>query len=699
LGGAQQPSDGETTTEKSIQTDDPDQPVTKKITTNTKTDPDPIKTEKIEPKPKYQQDSSLDPGTTKIINDGKTGSKTITTKTTTTKTEYDVPITVQVINDHEPITTGEGTKKIVTRDIYIQFPGQWPHKYKTQEVTLHRSGTKDVKTGKITWGAWSTGTMAVAKAPYEAGYAVTNPNHGPAVPVDGSKDKLADVVFQYSANDQSVKVNYVDDSTHQVPNSISVSGKTGETVSFDAQSHVPEGYVIVSGQTIPDSFTFTATPLDSVSILVHYNYNSKYHVSVPDDENVITHVGANVTSPTLDSSNVKLNWTDEYGNTISKPAGTQVTWASVPDTTKIANETGTLNITFADGTTTSVQIPVIVQGATTLKVLEVKRGEGQQKLNVSKARYLADKSIPSLAASNSSIQEDSSANKDKLPFTIKKQKEQVYIGSDLKDILPSDFIDGLPEGANVELVWDEGSSTSTVGTIHGHIKITLPTQTTYKTTMNITPAQDKVVAYNNETVTKTITRTIHYRGAGEQTPQDEVEIVTFRRTATFDESRGYFSWTDWSATLGSFSRVETPKIPGYTADIKVVEASTPSVNDSSFTVVVTYTPNDSPHIPDIPKTPDDKDKPGKPSEQPTDKPAKEPSKHPADKTAEKKQAKKNAVVSTVHKSQVRINKQQTAKAALPQTGDKNDKFAVVSGIVAVLAGMAALAYLGKKKNN
>ena len=270
-------------------------------------------------------------------------------------------VTFIYTENHENITTGDGTQMDVTRDVYTQIDNEKPELLKHQVVILHRTGDKNMVTGEIVWNAWQPGKIDAIDAPAKDGYTLVNPGAATAVTVDGSKKTIDSITYHYTANEQSVNVNYVDEESHKVVTSISVAGKTGETVSFDAQSHVPTGWVIVAGQTVPDHFTFIGTPLKDQTILIHHNENDRYKVVADGD--VTTHVGANENVPSLTASGVKLSWSED-GKTVSAPDGVNVAWENVPATNKIANEQGTLKVTFKDGTTTTVNVSVTVQGAT-----------------------------------------------------------------------------------------------------------------------------------------------------------------------------------------------------------------------------------------------------------------------------------------------------------------------------------------------
>jgi hypothetical protein len=146
------------------------------------------------------------------------------------------PIT-RIVNYIDPTDSTEESIKPVT----------------TQEATIERTGYKNAANGDTVWTNWSKSFFEAVKAKSIDGYTVTNPDAAPKMAVTGDTPPTSTVTFTYTPNEQSFNVNYVDDSTRAVVNTVPVSGETGVTVSFDAQSHVPSGYVIVSGQSILDS--------------------------------------------------------------------------------------------------------------------------------------------------------------------------------------------------------------------------------------------------------------------------------------------------------------------------------------------------------------------------------------------------------------------------------------------------------------
>ena len=102
-------------------------------------------------------------------------------------------------------------------------------------------------------------------------------------------------------------------------------------------------------------------------------------------------------------------------------------------------------------------------------------------------------------------------------------------------------------------------------------------------------------------LTKDITRTVHYAGAGEYTPNDVQQPVHFTAKGVLDKVTG--EWTaplTWSADQ-TFNGVTTPKIPGYhvvsvdrDANGNDVASTTIAHTGSDYTVNVVYAKDDVP---------------------------------------------------------------------------------------------------------
>lgn len=123
---------------------------------------------------------------------------------------------------------------------------------------------------------------------------------------------------------------------------------------------------------------------------------------------------------------------------------------------------------------------------------------------------------------------------------------------------------------------------------------------------------------------KTITRTIHYTGAGENIPKDVQQPVNFTQSGVIDKVTGqWIKPLTWSATKQDVAEVRTPVINGYhvtnvdkdSQDNANVDKVTLHNDDNSYTVTVTYEPNGK----IIPVDPNSKPIPNAPTPQyPTD---------------------------------------------------------------------------------
>ncbi len=106
------------------------------------------------------------------------------------------------------------------------------------------------------------------------------------------------------------------------------------------------------------------------------------------------------------------------------------------------------------------------------------------------------------------------------------------------------------------------------------------------------------------TEAKTVTETIHYQGAGNQTPADNTAQVTFTRQVSTDTVTGEKTYGSWSADQ-SFAAVTSPVIKGYTPDQAEIGAKTVSgdASDLDFTVIYTKDAPTKPVKPSQPTTP------------------------------------------------------------------------------------------------
>ena len=95
----------------------------------------------------------------------------------------------------------------------------------------------------------------------------------------------------------------------------------------------------------------------------------------------------------------------------------------------------------------------------------------------------------------------------------------------------------------------------------------------------------------NVTRTDKVNRTIHYvYSDGKTAEPDKVQVVNFTEDGVQDLVTGNITWT--SAKSQTMVSVDTPKLEGYTPDIKSVASQTVNFGDKDLDTTVTYSAND-----------------------------------------------------------------------------------------------------------
>ncbi|WP_242461360.1 mucin-binding protein, partial [Weissella confusa] len=192
-----------------------------------------------------------------------------------------------------------------------------------------------------------------------------------------------------------------------------------------------------------------------------------------------------------------------------------------------------------------------------------------------------------------------------ITYTADKQEGSVsYVDDTTGKTLKTDAISGTTGSK---------SSYSTSGSIadykkHGYELVTdgYPADLTFDN--DDTTDQNFTVHLKHQSIqsteAKTVTETIHYQGAGNQTPADNTAQVTFTRQVSTDKVTGEKTYGSWSADQ-SFAAVTSPVINGYTPDQAEIGAQTVSgdASDLDFTVIYTKDAPTKPINPSQPTTP------------------------------------------------------------------------------------------------
>ena len=161
---------------------------------------------------------------------------------------------------------------------------------------------------------------------------------------------------------------------------------------------------------------------------------------------------------------------------------------------------------------------------------------------------------------------------------------------DLGYTLVSDTSDGK------EIVYDNDDAKDQAFTVtftHGSSKVTIDNPG--KPGQPINPGKGSAnwpEGTDKAGLTKTVTRTISYKVAGDKdaAPEGKSQTLTFTAEKTVDNVTGQVTETKWSANQ-DFDDVETPALTGYTADKKVVSDKNIAHDHENIATVVTYNPD------------------------------------------------------------------------------------------------------------
>ena len=348
----------------------------------------------------------------------------------------DITPTTPGVNPTDPKYKYKDMFTSVSRKIYQTKPGKEEQLIATQTVNFGRNGVEDLVTGKVTGtGAWEVGkiennkfvlggeaeypTAAVEQISsydsYVNGTKATEIQSASAIengkPVDGeavhityqksntvtptpydpnNKDMNKDVV-------RTITVNKVDGTTETIVQTVHfVRGGEGENVEADTPwtVGVKDGNTWKStGATegtwpeynVPQvtDYTSTVDGKDAKVVLADKNVNANTpntnvvvaytKTTTPTDADKYTPEGQDVhTTPGVVPPAEK-----GIKNKDDMPSGTKYTWEKTPDVTKPGKTTGTVIVTYPDGSKDKVDVPVIIDNPTTPSYADKYTPEGQ----------------------------------------------------------------------------------------------------------------------------------------------------------------------------------------------------------------------------------------------------------------------------------------------------------------------------------
>ena len=480
-------------------------------------------------------------------------------------------------------------------------------------------------------------------------------------------DYGTDTTITYTADKQEGSVSYVDDTTGKTLKTDSISGTTGSKSSYSTSGSIADykkqGYELVT-DGYPADLTFDNDDTTAQNFTVHLKHRltpvnptapqtpgapinpdepdgPKWPISTNYDKTVNEtvsyvdqngHVVAkqhtdsvnftrtvvvdNVTGEVITSGAGTTAWTATNGDTTFDAVVSPVVPGSVADKAQTAAVTD-LNADSADvnATVTYTKVGSLVPsssdgnfpGAPTV----VYPNDPSDATKVTPAGvptvpgYTAHDPEGHVLTPGSSYQPSDPTKDTTITYTADQQEGSVsYVDDTTGKTLKTDSISGTTGSK---------SSYSTSGSIadykkQGYELVTdgYPADLTFDN--DDTTDQNFTVHLKHQNIqsteAKTVTETIHYQGAGNQTPADTTTQVTFTRQVSTDTVTGEKTYGSWSADQ-SFAAVTSPVIKGYTPDQAEIGAQTVSgdASDLDFTVIYTKDAPTKPVNPSQPTTP------------------------------------------------------------------------------------------------
>ncbi|MEO5286264.1 mucin-binding protein [Limosilactobacillus allomucosae] len=413
------------------------------------------------------------------------------------------------------------------------------------QATVKFTGTVNYDSnGKATGTTWDANdkTYGTIKTPAVEGYTADKASVGgeKVLPNDSSLNRAYEVV--YTQNRYSLTEKFVDESGNELSPSVpkGSSYKNGDGFDVTKDAKVIPGYVLVNQDNTSGKFGNS----DQTATFIY----KKVGKLIPVDENGTPIPGAD---------------TPTYKNDPTDP--TKVLNPTVPsiDGWKPKDNQPGDSITPKDPTQ-DTKVPYIQVVSGTIKYIDDTTGKELSSENLEKGKV------------GSKI---NYSTKDK----IKDYEDQGY------ELVSSDFTDGSQ-------VYKKTGNDFVVHLKHKTQTITPNDPNPVTPGQPINPNDPNSPVYPTEVdhknLAKDASQTIHYIGASDKTPADNIvrQKDAFTRTITIDKVTGkILTITPWSTK--TFNTVNTPVIDGYHADKKVAGGLTATVDNPNVKETVTYAPN------------------------------------------------------------------------------------------------------------
>ena len=147
----------------------------------------------------------------------------------------------------------------------VEINGSYEGTSTAQDAKIYRNAVVDEVTGKVTYGAWSTGNWGPFTTPTIDGYTPTIASVATKPVTYGTDPESVDIT--YTPNAQTTNIIYKDEDGQTIKTD-KVDGKTDETV--DVHSTIPAGWKLVDGQDVPETVKFGPNGHPDIPVVIEH---------------------------------------------------------------------------------------------------------------------------------------------------------------------------------------------------------------------------------------------------------------------------------------------------------------------------------------------------------------------------------------------------------------------------------------------
>ncbi|WP_429971685.1 mucin-binding protein [Fructilactobacillus sp. Tb1] len=503
--------------------------------------------------------------------------------------------------------TENDLSQTITRTIhFVDKNGNQLKPDETQTVTYNRTATVDDVTGQVTYTPW---TVAAGQDTYDSQPTPNDiPGYKPSVEtIDGvgfnPGDQDSNTTIVYDNDNESATVNYVDgDNGNSVLQSDKINGKYQEKADYSTADEISalgkKGYEVSVNGYPADGYTFTNEPNQTLTVTMKHKIATVTPADPQAEGTIIPGTDqqypAGLTESDLSQTITRtIHFVDKNGNQL-KPDETQtVTYnrtASVDEVTGQVTYTP-WNVVAGQDTYASEPTPDDIPGYKPSD--DTIDGIGFN---------------PDDQDSNTIIVYDHDNESAKVTYVDVDDGNKVLQSDNLNgqytekaDYSPADEISALEKkGYAVDVngypadgytFTNDPDQSITITMKHKIDTITPSDPQAAGTTIPGTD-QQYPAGLTESDLSQTITRTIHFVDKnGKQLKPDEVQSVTYNRTATVDEVTGQVTYTPWNVAAGQdlYGSQPTPNdIPGYKPSVDTIDGIGFNIGDQDSNTTIVY---------------------------------------------------------------------------------------------------------------